>query len=165
MDGTCSCIIQKPGFPTAKTIYFAPSTVLNGTAPKTTVIRVPIASFNPTVDTSAPSAVLSKKLCKLDTAQCNGPATTFSYAEMGSGGQVRGFFFEKTPVYFLVQCFLSRRCRLKMRSSFHSNKQQLFAGVVSGRIFHVLSSICGRSGTDQPKLKNASVLSTGTLLQ
>jgi hypothetical protein len=29
MDGTCSCMIQKPGFPTTKTIYFTPS-VLNG---------------------------------------------------------------------------------------------------------------------------------------
>jgi hypothetical protein len=49
------------------------------------VIRVPIASFNPTsMDNSAASTVLSKKLCKLD----NGP--TFSYAEtgLGSGGQV-----------------------------------------------------------------------------
>ncbi|KAI6176802.1 hypothetical protein M3Y97_00838200 [Aphelenchoides bicaudatus] len=95
-DATCSCMMQKPGFPTAKTIYFAPSaTVLNGSAPKTTVIRVPIASFNSAVDPSATATVLSKKLCKIDTTpQCNGPATTFSYAEMGSGGQ---FTLETTP--------------------------------------------------------------------
>lgn len=92
MDGNCSCVHQaaKNGtFPATKTIYLTPSTVINGAASKTTVIRVPIATFNPAIDSAAvSSSVLSKKLCKLDNSQCNGSATTFCYAEAGSGGQV-----------------------------------------------------------------------------
>jgi hypothetical protein len=91
LDSNCSCLHpNNASFPATKTIYFAPSTtVTNGAGPKTTVIRVPIASFNPTIDSmNTTSAVLSKKLCKVEAPQCNGPAT-FCYSEMGSGGKVR----------------------------------------------------------------------------
>lgn len=103
-ESGCSCMQNKNGtFPTAKTIYFAPSTtttVMNGSGPKTTVIRVPIANFNSTLDNSA-SSVLSKKICKLDSSQCNGAATFSYYAEMGSGGQV--CFLSKKKQLFLTK--------------------------------------------------------------
>lgn len=93
LDANCSCLHpNNAAFPTAKTIYFAPSTtVMNGAGPKTTVIRVPIASFNSTVENvnSTTSAVLSKKFCKVEAP--NGPAT-FCYSEMGSGGKVCSLF-------------------------------------------------------------------------